>query len=236
MKKTLAVLCFAVLAFASAGTALAFEGRDRGGNSEGKLELFGDASLRLGEGHASVDTRVDAEAKLELRKHWPENGFVYSGIVKSVSGDSFVMTVDHSVKNENNGKDITIKTNSNTKIMVLGDGKQSGAFADIKVGATVWAAGKIDGSVNTASWVHVKGEKAQKRKVVGEVTAKTDSSITIKNNVSGQTTTVPVNDDTKVAINGEAKTMADVQVGDKGMVKIKTVLNVAVAKFVHLFR
>lgn len=235
MKKTLAVLSLAALLFVTAGTALASDGRDRGGrggDSENRVGLFG--NLRLGGDRANAEVKADLKA--DLRKHWPENGFVYAGTVKSVSGDSFVLTVNHSVRNENNGKDVTIKTNSDTKIMVLGDGKQSGAFTDIKVGTHAWAAGKIDGSTNLASWVHLKGERAEKKKVAGEVTAKTDTSITIKNNVSGQTTTVPVNDETKVSINGEAKTMADVRVGDKGMVKIKTVLNVMVAKFVHLFR
>jgi hypothetical protein len=238
MKKTLAVLSLVALLFVAGGTALASEGKDgnaRGGDSDGKIKLFGNVGLKLG------GDRVDAEAKadlrMDLRKHWPENGFAYAGTVKSVSGDSFVLTVKRSVKNEDNGKDITIKTNADTKIMILDPGKKSAAMSDIKAGAIVWAAGKIDGSANLASWVHIKSEQSgEKKKIMGEVTAKTDTSITIKNNISGQTTTVPVNDGTKISVNGEAKTMADVQVGDKGVVKFKTVLNVMIARFIHLFR
>lgn len=237
MKKTLAVLSLAALLFVTAGTALATDGNDRRGNSEDKAKLFGNFGLKLGGNRAEANADAKADLKVDLQRHWPENGFVYAGTVKSVSGDSFVLAVNHSVRNADNGQDVTIKTNAKTKIMVLGPGKKSATVSDIKVGATVWVAGKNDGSVHVASWVHVKSQhNGEKKKVAGEVTAKTDTSITIKNNVSGQATTVPVNDETKVQVNGEAKTMADVQVGDKGVVKLKSVLNVMTAKFVHLFR
>jgi hypothetical protein len=235
MKKTLTGLLLVSLLFVTAGTALASDGNSRGGNSEGKAKLFGNLDLNLGGSKANAEAKADL--KMDLHRYWPENGFIYAGTIKSVSGDSFVLTINHSVKNEANGQDVTIKTNADTKIMILGPGNKSAVVSDIKVGATAWVAGKNEGSVNMASWVHVKSQQTgNKKKVTGEVTAKTNTSITIKNNVSGQTTTVPVNDETKVQINGEAKTMADVQMGDKGVIKLKSVLNVMTAKFVHLFR
>jgi hypothetical protein len=225
MRKTLALLSVAALLL-TATTAFA---------SEGKIKT----DLRLKAGLSDrLDMRLDASAEAKprlgerLQKFDRENTFVYAGTVKSVSGDSFVLTAKHGFRNNDDGstQDVTIKTNADTKITMLG---AASTMASLKAGQTVWTMGKTDASANVASWVHIKAEK---KKIMGEVTAKTDTSITLKNNVSGQTTTVPFNDDTKVSINGEAKTMADVQVGDKGKVKLNVVLDVMVAKFVHLFR
>ena len=73
-------------------------------------------------------------------------------------------------------------------------------------------------------------------KAFGEVTAKTDTSITVKNNVTGATTTFTTDADTQVKINGETQTLADVQVGDRGFVKFKTQVSGFLAKMINLFR
>ncbi len=231
MKKTLAVFALASLLLVSASTALASDGEHRKGDDRGGLRagLMNNFNLELGKPHKIDPDENDREHAI---KRLTQNGFVIAGTVKSVSTNSLVMTITHSHKNKTMlvNTDVTIKTDANTKIMMLG---KTVASSDIKVGMTIWAAGRTENSVNTATWIHVKAEKMR---AMGEVTAKTDTSITIKNNVSGQVTTVPVNEDTNVTINGEAKTMADVQVGDKGFVKFRKVLDNMVAKVVKLFR
>jgi hypothetical protein len=228
MQKTLAAFVLAGLLLVSASTALATDGQNRtGDNLGGRTGLMAKLKLDLGNPeNKDEDHRVDGMHGLA------KNGFVIAGTVKSVSTNSMVLTVTHSHKNKDlkEGTDVTVKTDVNTKIMMLG---KAVALTEVKVGMTVWTAGRTDNSVNTAIWIHVKAEKMR---AMGEVTAKTNTSITVKNNVSGQVTTVPVNDDTKVTINGEAKTMADVQVGDKGIVKFKKVLDSVVASVVKLFR
>jgi hypothetical protein len=196
-----------------------------------------------GDEHArgGVMTKLKLHGQSELKiKDWDHDTFVVMGTVKSIAGSKFTIAVDHMAPFHRKGapasnqpSELTITTDSDTKISALGD---STTAASLQVGYRVVVKGEKSNTDYVADWVQIKAEKAEKKKIMGEVTAKTNTSITIKNNVSGEVTTVPVNDETKVAINGEAKTMADVQVGDKGRVKVKTVLGVVVAKFVNLFR
>jgi hypothetical protein len=213
MKKTVALLSLAAFML-SAGVASA--------NAEGKNE------------RARVRQNVRAEVKTNFRKLLNfdrQNVFMVSGKIKSLGSNSLVITVDHSNKrDELAGKDVTVKTDSDTKYGMEG---KSIAFTDLKVGFPVMVMGKKNDSDYVASRVHVKVEK---KMLFGEVTAKTSNTVTIKNNVTGTTTTVPVDSNTKVNINGETKTLADVQVGDRGMVKVKTVLTTMVTKFLNLFR
>jgi hypothetical protein len=177
----------------------------------------------------NMDKRSDLGVKVRT---WEEGKFVAMGKIKSISGSSFVITVDHFTKQNTSAsaKEMTIKTDADTKISMLGDAT---SVANLKVGYMVVVKGEKDGLNYMADWVQVKGER---KHVAGEVTAKSSTSITIKNNVTGVSTTVPVNQETKISINGEDKTITDVQVGDKGFVKIKATLNAMVAKMIKLFR
>jgi hypothetical protein len=125
--------------------------------------------------------------------------------------------------------EVVVQINSDTKIF---KDKNQTTLDQIVVGEKIVVVGKRDGDSFVASHVRSVMPKA---KVFGEVTAKTDSSVTIKNNATGESKTVILNPDTKVSINGEARTAADIQVGDKGFVKLRIVSNM-VAKVLKLFR
>src|SRR5581483_9071493 len=167
--------------------------------------------------------------------------FVVVGKVNSVGTNSFVVDatgVLH-VANMTNGQ-VTVKVDANTKFTGTDNASSISATS---VGKSVLVVGNVTGSDLLATKVNVgftkqemKQEKKAKTVAVGEVTAVSANSITIKNNVTGDTKTITTDTDTKVNVDGVSKTVADVQVGDKGWVKFKTVGTTLVAKFVHLFR
>lgn len=213
MKKTVAFLSLAALAL-SANIASA-----RG------LEIGSDLNARV-DAKLSVPHKFDGEHNRDFV--YPEkrnsNWFVVMGTVKSSANNVIVVDSDKSTT------DVTVKTDADTKFKMHG---KEIVFADIKAGQRVVVMGEKDSTTWTANWVHVKAER---KMVFGQVTAKTDTSVTFKNNTTGNTVTVPVTDETMVKINGETKTAADIQVGDSGFVKIKAVLDTMVTKFIHLFR
>ncbi len=213
MKKSVAFLSLFVL-LASANLAQADQGR---GENNVRANIM--AKTKIGGRHAPK-VRVLEQSQ-----------FIVMGTVKSVSGSQFVITLKPVHRRFGNLEgDLTIKTTAETKISMIGDATMMTEFSP---GALVIVKGERSGSEFVADWVQVKGER---KRIAGEVTAKTDDSVTIKNNVTGVVTTVAIDDNTKVSVNGEAKTFADVQVGDKGFVKIKAVLGSVVAKFMTLFR
>lgn len=220
MKKTIAILSLSALMLVS-GTAFA---KDNSNDNDGRGWGLG-LGLMHNEHHAERSERKDMHANLG------ENMFVLVGEIKSISSSSFVVSVQRSsMNNDLNGKDITVKTDSETNFKIE---KNDSEFSDLVVGQTVMVKGEKSDSTYTADWVKVHGKKKMS---FGEVTATADGSVTIKNNTTGEVTTIPVNDDTKVMINGEVKTTDDIKVGDKGMFKLKALLNDFVAKFVVLFR
>ncbi len=160
------------------------------------------------------------------------NRFTISGNVVSSTTTQFVVTVDKSwgstvAANTN----ATVVVNSNTKI--YGDEKTVLAIGDIKAGDKVAVFGTKD-SNNVLTAVYVR--RIDTRVAVGKVTAINGSAVTITNSVTGQTQTVTVDANTKVKIDGETKTAADISVGDAGWVKFKTATGQLVAKVVKLFR
>jgi cytoskeletal protein CcmA (bactofilin family) len=160
------------------------------------------------------------------------NQFSLTGTVGSTTSSSIVVTVTNSKNLPTlNNNLATVNVDANTKYKA--DRTETVTLADVKVGQTVTITGTVNGTTLNGQTVHIKLPKG---KVFGEVTAKTATSVTMKNSVTGVTTTINTDADTKVNINGEAKTVADVQVGDKGFVKFKTKLAGMFAKVVNLFR
>jgi hypothetical protein len=162
--------------------------------------------------------------------------FVVVGTVQSVGTNSFVVSARWfaNVQNVTNGQ-VTINVDSNTKFT------GTDSLSSATVGKSVVAIGNPSTNL-LATRVSIMGVKPdvpvpqKKAKAMGEVTAKTDNSITVKNSLTGDTKTITTDANTKVSINGEAKTVADVKVGDSGWVKFKTVGSTFVAKIVNLFR
>ncbi|HYC79395.1 MAG TPA: DUF5666 domain-containing protein [Candidatus Binatia bacterium] len=183
-------------------------------------------------GKASEDRGSRAQLQKWFKK-WDDEKFALNGKIKSISGTTFVVTLTHTKKNETaTTTDVTVKTDSETKFRMLGETPIT--MADLKVGYLVDVKGKRNGASEfMADKVTVRAEK---KMLFGEVVNKTSTTVTLKNSVTGTTTTVPVDSSTVVKINGETKTAADIQVGDKGMVKTKSVLQTMVTKFINLFR
>ena len=217
MKKVLAYAL--VFAFAlSATTAMAHEG----------------GLLRSGLG---------VKANLNLEQNLGADKFVAVGEIKSKATNSLVLTVQSGahLNNISNGT-ITVATNANTDIKIKGN--DDAAMTDLAVGNKVLVSGNLSGSTYTADRIMILGQrpehdvsqKVNKVKAVGEVTAVKNNSITIKNSITGESQTISTDSDTDVRINGEAETMADVKVGDKGFVKIRKTVSGVIAKFINLFR
>ena len=167
-------------------------------------------------------------------KRIPADRFSIVGTVTATAAESITLTVEETVRANAlvKGQSATVGVNSETKFFIHKEGPVT--FADIKVGDRVVASGKLEASVYLATHVWDLGIPA--KKTYGKVTAKTDTSVTIQNNQTGTTQTFMVDGDTKIAINGEAKTIADVTVGDAGMVKSKSNGTSLWAKIVMLFR
>ena len=101
----------------------------------------------------------------------------------------------------------TITLNGST-IYTLG--KTKAAKSDLAVGSRVVVEGTVSGDTFTALTVHIALSSD-----LGEVTAKTASSITVKHR-DGKTTVIHVASDTTFKVRGkDAATLADIAVGDR---------------------
>lgn len=196
------------------------------------------------DGEIKGEARVKAEEKLApvvkdfVKSNRDHNRFVLNGTVNAVGSAS--ITID--VTRKNHRRDVlplifplpgpvVVAVDSDTKI-TLND-KTEIRLADIQVGNRVHVKGETKNGGLVANHIMVINKP---EKVFGEVTAKTDTSVTVKNNVTNTEKTITVNPDTKVTINGETKTTADIQVGDKGVVKFKAMVDSLVASVIRLFR
>jgi|GEM_PF-5468639 hypothetical protein len=168
--------------------------------------------------------------------------FLVVGTIVSKTDTTLTISVQKNVNVSNiTNNQVTVTTDNNTK---LGDGDSdnddSFTLASLKVGDNVMVVGTISGTTLTATNIRLstKEVKVQNMTAYGQVMSKTDTSVTIKNNVTGTSQTVTVNASTKVSINGENKTLVDIQVGDRGMIKFTTdaTTTTSTAKTITLFR
>lgn len=125
---------------------------------------------------------------------------------------------------------LTVAMDEDTE--VIGPGTQNN-IANVAVGSSIMVRIEREDGEWVAEKIHLR---AKGQVVFGEVTAKTDNSVTLKNNVTGETKTVLINPDTQIKINGEAKTAADIQVGDRGFAKLRLIADQLIAKVIRLFR
>ena len=162
-----------------------------------------------------------------------ETRFSVTGTVQSIGTGTIVLTSANAsnIPNVSNGT-VTIKTDANTKVHGSSDKETPLTLASIVVGQKISATGNLSGTDPLAKQIKIINSGV----VVGKVTAKTATSVTITNGVTNESKTINTDADTKVVINGESKTVADVAVGDSGWVKFKTVSANLVAKFIGLFR
>jgi Domain of unknown function (DUF5666) len=101
----------------------------------------------------------------------------------------------------------TVQLNASTTYQL---GRTKGDKTDVKVGSRVVVEGSVSGETFTALTVHVALSNAG-----GEVTAKTDDTITVKRR-DGKTTVLHLSKDTTFKVRGkEAATLADIKVGDR---------------------
>ncbi len=212
MKKSIIALTIAALAL-SVTPAFA-EDQDSGHRGKNLFEAFN----KIGK---------------KIERALPESQFMVHGTVVSVGTSSLVVNAQNSVHANLSGNQATIVVNSDTKF--TGNKHETMTLANIVAGNKVMIHGQVTGTTLTASRVHVQKD-AEKKRVVGTVTAKTDDSLTITNSLTGTSQTVALDSDTRVKINGETKTAADISVGDSGWIKLKVKAEAMVAKLVNLFR
>jgi hypothetical protein len=233
MKKYIAALSIAALALTTTVAFAHDNNNDHDADHEG-VEVHEGL-----EAHGTVEASFQGEGlHLGILKHFDQNRFVLIGTIASVGSNSVTVNVQNSVNaNVTNGQG-TVATNSSTKVTAKGDEDNNLTLASLKAGDRVVVSGSVSGSVLTAIRIRVFGNKKneQPNKAFGSVTAKTADSITVTNSLTGVSQTFMTNGDTKVNINGEVKTLADVQVGDRGWVKFKTEVSALIAKFIALFR
>ena len=121
------------------------------------------------------------------------------GEVTAISGSSMTLK-------RRNGDTQTVTLTGSTQYKV---GGADGTKSDVKVGSKVTVQGSTSGSTFTALTVHV-----QPTIVAGEVTAKTSTSLTLKQR-DGSSIVVHVSSDTKYGIRGNKDGgLADIAVGD----------------------
>jgi len=182
--------------------------------------------------HESEEGSIRAEFRSFFGLRLGENKFHLNGTVVGTTASSIVVDVKAgSHVRDWIGEQATINVNADTKI--YGKEKAELTLADVKVGDRIKIAGTIDGSILIALRIVDHGLPM---KAFGEVTAKSDTSLTLQNNLTGVSQTVVLNEDTDVVINGEEKTTADIQVGDSGWVKFKNFAGSLIARIVVLFR
>lgn len=219
MKKLISILSIAALALTTSVALAHNDNNDDDNGNKARVE---------GSVEANEHFNFPANIRLGLEK------FVAVGSVAARGSSSLTLNVQAGahLNNVSNGQ-VTVATNVETQ-----------TSGSVDVGDKVIVRGEIvaNGSLEADS-VRVIGEgngnaevKAKKQVVFGEVTAVTDSSVTLKNNVTGEVKTFATNEDTGVKVNGESKTTADIQVGDRGMIKFKAMLDTFVAAMIRLFR
>ncbi|OGE81233.1 MAG: hypothetical protein A3H72_01380 [Candidatus Doudnabacteria bacterium RIFCSPLOWO2_02_FULL_48_8] len=200
------------------------------------------ATTVLANGNMGVSAQVRANVKadgnfgqfmkgLRMGLH-NDDRFGFMGTVTAVGTASLTVDVEgrHSA-NITTGP-ATVVVDADTKIRA--NGRSELSLADIRTGDRVAVRGEVwDNNALEADNVMIV---VKPQAAYGSVTAKTDNSVTIRNSVTGTERTVTVNPDTKVVLNGEAVTAADVQVGDRGVVKFKAMLDTFVATMIRLFR
>src|SRR3989344_7512420 len=220
MKKIISSIVLGAMVLA-ATPVLANNNHNDDGN-RGKVRATANFKARLGNIFNKHEKRI------------PADRFSIVGTVTATAAESITLTVEETVHANAlvKGQSATVQVNTDTKFFARREGPVT--FADIKVGDRVVASGKLSGSLYAATHVWDLGIPA--KKAYGKVTAKTGTSVTIQNNQTGRSQTFTVDGDTKVAINGEAKTIADINVGDAGMVKFKSLGASLWAKIVTLFR
>jgi hypothetical protein len=224
MKKQLVAITLAGLALASAAPAMA---KNKEGNEGIKLGI---------KNFLNIDSKQ----------------FVVFGTINAAGSNTIIIDVkaDANVSNITNGK-VTVKTDANTK---FGNRDKKITLTDLKAGQSIVIKGINQGSTLTATMVNLVGVKSSdedqgkdnrsqnsehsksKNKVVGAVTAVTANSITITNSLTGTSQIITTDANTKVNVDGQTKAVADVQVGDKGWIRIKHIGATLIAKFAHLFR
>ncbi|HEX9502716.1 MAG TPA: hypothetical protein VF974_00120 [Patescibacteria group bacterium] len=226
MKKIVALLSIAAIAITlTASPAFA----KNHGNHEGDQS---DHSEKNFKSFINLSAKLDKHDDGEDNDDSATDQFTLTGTVGSTTTGSIIVNVtsSHNLPALTNNL-ATVNVNANTKYIA---GKQpTVSLADVKAGQQVIIEGTVNGTTLTAQEVEIRLPKG---KVYGAVTAKTGNSITVKNGVTGAMQTLTTDADTKVKINGETKTVADIQVGDRGFVKFKTTLAGFLAKIINLFR
>lgn len=214
MKKTIAGLALAALALAATPGLVSAHGDNEG---KGVGKYFGGIFKRF-------DRKVPATA------------FVISGTVVSTGSNTLVLNVQASANIPNlANSQATVATDANTK--VTGQKKTTLALADVKAGDRVEINGNVSGTTLTAANIRDLGPVPPAPVTTsGKVTAVSATSITLQNGLANTSQTFTMDTNTKVTINGTAKTVADIQVGDAGMIKSKTAANIFTSKIITLFR
>lgn len=230
MKKIITSLILGALVL-TATPALAKNGNKDHEKNNGRASISAAAKFNLGLfSHDRDDDDEDDD------KNRFVNRFSVVGTVSAKTDGSLTLTVQDSNKQRNvniaAGQSLLLALNADTKYFATRN--EATGLANLTVGEKVVVAGKLENNVYTATHVWDLGTPAQKS--YGKVTAKTDTSITIQNSATGTTQTFTVDGDTKIAVNGEAKTIADINVGDAGVVKSKPKGDSLWAKIIKLFR
>ena len=164
------------------------------------------------------------------------NNFVLTGTVVSISGVNVVVNADATVHIPNivNGQ-VTVVTDGNTVIKDKHDNTLT--VGQLVAGDRVSIEGTVSGSTLTAVKIHDAGPPPAKPATTsGKVTVVSATSLTLVNAISGTTQVFVLDANTKVMIDGVSKTVADIAIGDAGMVKSKANGSVFTATMLNLFR
>jgi len=178
-----------------------------------------------------------------LHLGWFENKnnsqFMVMGTISSIGSGNVVITSQSTFNVPNvSNSNVTVKTDSNTKVAQSNDKKTALKLSDLAVGEKVFVTGSVSGSDALAKTILVVEPKKSDKdnKALGKVTAIAGNSITVTNTVTGTTKVVTSDANTQVKIDGVTKSVSDIQVGDSGWVKFKTVGTTIIAKIFNLFR
>jgi Domain of unknown function (DUF5666) len=133
-----------------------------------------------------------------------KRGLVH-GTVKSVGSDSVTLT--------RRKGDLTVQVNADTKIVVNG---QAGKLSDIQVGFR--AVARVPRNGGPAKVLRAAAAPQPGTYVAGLVDSAGGNAITIKKR-DGSTVTIPVNGDTKIRVNGNAGSLADIHTGYRAVVR-----------------
>jgi hypothetical protein len=162
--------------------------------------------------------------------------FVITGNVASTSSNSVTVKVISSVHVPNlNSGQATVNVASNTKF--VGQKNTTINLSNIAVNDRVSITGLVSGSTLTATTIRDLGlPPVMPNASSGKVTAVSSSSITLSNALSGQTQTFNIASNARVTIDGQVKTVGDIQSGDAGSIRSKNVSGTFTAQLINLFR